>query len=318
MSTARHASSNISLIVLVAAVVGLGTAVAVLLVSGVLGGTGPENIPTALPAASGTIAAVIAAGDVATCSSTDDDATAALVDSMDGTVLLLGDAAYPAGRADDFEECYAPTWGRHLERTRAVPGNHDYDTPAARPFFRYFDEAAGPAGRGYYSFDLGTWHVIALNSECEHVDGGCDEDSEQVEWLREDLAATDASCVLAFWHEARFSSGEHGDTKSVGVLWEVLAEAHADLVLAAHDHDYERFEPLDANGDPDPDGMPSFVVGSGGAPLREIETARPGSFVRDDEHHGVLRLELTDGGYSWAFVDTGPRTLDEGVGRCRA
>src|SRR5215203_4457178 len=155
-------------------------------------------------------AQVVAAGDIASCRTEGDEATAELVEGIEGTVLALGDEAYPTGTKANFEECYGPSWGRFKERTKPVPGNHEYYTEGARAYFEYFGEAAGDPEGGYYSFELGSWHVVALNSNCE--EGRCGPGSRQRRWLKEDLAASEeARCTLAYMHHPRFSSGEkHG------------------------------------------------------------------------------------------------------------
>ncbi|MFL5539336.1 MAG: metallophosphoesterase family protein, partial [Longimicrobiaceae bacterium] len=203
---------------------------------------------------------VLAAGDIGDCTLRDVSATAALLDTLPGEVLAVGDEAYPHGSADDFRRCYDPNWGRHRARTHPTPGNHEYTDSTARAYFDYFGAAAGARGKGWYSFDLGAWHLVALNSEVDASAG-----SEQERWLRDDLRAHPARCVLAFWHRARFSSGRHGSTAAVAPLWRDLQAAGAELVVQGHDHDYERFAPLDADGRPDRHGLRSFVVGTGGA-----------------------------------------------------
>ena len=264
----------------------------------------------ALPAAD---VVVLAAGDIGECALQDDRATAALLDSIPGEVLALGDEAYPHGSAYDFSHCYAPTWGRHRARTHPTPGNHEYTDTTATAYFDYFGAAAGPRGKGWYSFDLGAWHLVALNSE---VDAGAG--SEQERWLRRDLREHRARCVLAFWHRARFSSGRHGSTAEVAPLWRALQEAGAELVVQGHDHDYERFDPLDADGRRDPHGLRSFVVGTGGAQRHGFGAPVAGSVVRTRDWAGVLKLTLRARSYAWEFVPVGgPRPADHGEGTCR-
>jgi hypothetical protein len=256
---------------------------------------------------------VLAAGDIGDCNFPDDKATAALLDSIPGEVLALGDEAYPHGSAYDFGHCYEPTWGRHRARTHPTPGNHEYTDPAASAYFDYFGAAAGPRGKGWYSFDLGAWHVVALNSEVDASAG-----SAQERWLRDDLRAHPARCVLAFWHRARFSSGRHGSTAAVAPLWRDLQAAGAELVVQGHDHDYERFDPLDADGRRDRHGPRSFVVGTGGAQRHGFGAPVPGSVVRTRDHAGVLKLTLRARSYAWEFIPVGgPRPADHGEGTCR-
>lgn len=256
-------------------------------------------------------AVLVGAGDIAGCSSDGDEATAALLDTIPGTVFTLGDNAYSSGTAEQFAECYHPSWGRHRERTRPVPGNHDYGTPGAAPYFDYFGENAGEPGKGYYSYDLGDWHVIALNSEID-IEAG----SEQLAWLAADLAANPATCTVAYWHHPRFSSGSHGSDSDLRDLWRMLDEAGVDLALTGHDHDYERFAPQDADGNADPDGIRQFVVGTGGADLRPFDGVEPNSERRIDGTAGVLKLELYEDSYRWTFIATDGTVRDEGEGAC--
>jgi hypothetical protein len=255
---------------------------------------------------------VLAAGDIADCSSTADSATADLLDANAGTVLTLGDNAYEDGTAQEFAQCYEPTWGRHKARTSPAPGNHDYHTPGAAGYFGYFGSAAGPPGRGYYSFDLGDWHVVSLNSESDTGAGGT-----QVAWLEADLASTSADCVLAYWHKPRWTSGRYTDQVVVQTLWNVLYDAGADVVLAGHDHNYQRYPQTNKSGAPEPArGIRSFVVGTGGRhlyPLAADARREAGS----DETWGVLALTLHPSGYSWRFLAVaGSSYTDSGTGTC--
>jgi len=179
-------------------------------------------------------------------------------------VLALGDTQYPSGSLADFQRIYTRNWGRFRDITFPVPGNHEYGTSDARGYYEYFGQRAGEPDKGYYSYDLGSWHLIALNSECDRI-GGCGASDPEASWLRQDLAAHPRSCVLAYWHRPRFSSGSHGNQLDQDALWRILAKANADLVLTAHDHDYERFVPMNALGEADPEGLTEFVVGTGGA-----------------------------------------------------
>ena len=261
-------------------------------------------------------ATLLAAGDVASCRSTGDEATAALLDGLAGTIVTLGDNVYERGAAEEFAACYDPSWGRHRDRTRPAPGNHDYGTPGARGYFDYFGAAAGDPGLGYYSFDLGAWHVVALNSNCGAV--GCRRGGAQEAWLRADLAAHPAPCTLAFWHHPRFSSGLHGPNDDVAPLFATLHELGADVVLAGHDHSYERFAPLDPDGRPDAAaGVRSFVVGTGGRSHYAVGPRLAGSEAADGTAFGVLELTLHDGGYDWRFHPAGGSTFsDAGSDRC--
>ena len=261
---------------------------------------------------------ILAAGDIAMCTYQDDEATAELLNLSAGPILTLGDTAYPEGSEEDFAECYDPTWGEQKARTRPVPGNHDYDTENAAPYFAYFGPAAGPPDRGYYSFDLAGWHIVALNSNCDHVPGGCSDGSPQLEWLRDDLAQNQTPCTLAYWHHARFSSGFHGNDDDVAAFFDVLYQADADVVLTGHDHDYERWAPVDPEGNVDQArGIREFVVGTGGAPLRPFETVHPASEVRNAETHGILQMTLLPDAYDWEFLpEEGGTFTDSGRAEC--
>jgi hypothetical protein len=268
---------------------------------------------------------LIAVGDIADCAEPGDEATAALVRRIDGTVATLGDHAYPSGSQQQFAECYDPSWGTVKTRTRPAPGNHDYETRNANGYFAYFGGAAGDPGRGYYSYDLGAWHIIVLNSNCDAV-GGCEAGSSQGQWLRADLAAHPASCTLAYWHHPLFSSGkEHGGEEAMRPAWEMLYQAGADVVLAGHEHNYERFAPQDPNGQLDAQrGIRQFVVGTGGKSLYGFGRPLRTSEVRSAESFGVLGLTLRPNGYDWAFIPTGARggnrgdsrVIDDGSGDC--
>jgi hypothetical protein len=231
-------------------------------------------------------------------------------------VFTLGDNANPDGTAAEFAECYDPTWGRHKARTRPAAGNRDYNTTDASAYFDYFGAAAGDAGKGYYSYDVGDWHVVVLNSNCSEV-GDCTTDSPQGQWLRADLAANPTTCTLAYWHEPLFSS--KGGTSSVEDFWQMLYEAGADVVLNGHRHNYERFAPQDPNGVADPEhGIREFVVGTGGVDLSSFgSTTQPNSEVRNSDTHGVLKLTLHSTGYDWEFIPVAGSTFtDSGSAAC--
>jgi ABC-type transporter MlaC component len=262
---------------------------------------------------------LVGAGDIASCSSDGDEATATLLDTIDGTVFTLGDHAYEAGTPIEFAACYEPSWGRHKSRTRPSPGNHDYLTPSASGYFDYFGPAAGDPDRGYYSYGLGAWHIIVLNSNCSDV-GGCGPGSPQERWLRADLAAHPATCTLAYWHHPRFSSGAQGNEADVTAFWQALYEHGAEIVLGGHDHVYERFAPQKPNGEPDPvGGVRQFVVGTGGATRHRFDgPPTANSESRDDDTFGVLKLTLHPTSYEWRFIPVAGRTFtDSGRGRCR-
>lgn len=275
-------------------------------------------IAPASPADSSASPAVfVGAGDISSCNNDHDEETARVLDGIEGTVFTLGDNAYGEGTAEQFADCYDPTWGRHRDRTQPVPGNHEYRTEGAGPYFDYFGEKAGDPDLGYYSFDLGGWHIVALNTNCDDIDG-CEKDSAQVEWLREDLAAHPAQCTLAYGHHPRFSSGEHGNDDEIEPLWDTLYEGGVDVVLAGHDHTYERFAPQDPTGAPDPEhGIREFVVGTGGAGHYDFENMAANSEIRDNTAYGVLKLTLDPTGYAWEFVPIeGDAFTDSGSGTC--
>jgi hypothetical protein len=260
--------------------------------------TAADDLPFE-PTGSGAV--LVGAGDIASCGEEGAELTARLLDTIPGTVFTTGDNAYPDGTAGDFSECYAPTWGRHRDRTRPAPGNHDYHTTDAEGYFDYFGSAAGTAGQGYYSYDLGGWHIISLNSEID-MDTG----SAQEEWLRTDLGAHPGRCTLAYWHKPRFSSGSrHGSSGSPAPLWEALYESGAEVILNGHEHLYERFAPQSPDGSLDRErGIQQFIVGSGGASPYGFSTPLPNSQARNDSDLGVLKLTLYPEGYTWEFVPT--------------
>lgn len=277
--------------------------------------TGPSTPPV-----------IAAAGDIA-CSSSVASPTACrhaqtsdlLVGRGFDAVLALGDLQYPSGALSDFQAYYQPTWGRVKGITRPVPGNHEYGTTGAAGYFDYFGPSAGERGKGYYSFDLGTWHVIALNSTCWEV-GGCHAGSAQEQWLRADLAAHQRVCTLAYWHSPRFTSGSvHGSDSGVGPFWEALYEHGADIVLSAHQHNYERFAPQTPAGLPDDaNGIHQFVVGTGGRSLYTFDSPPlQNSIVRNDDTFGVLSISLHPTWFAWEFIpEAGGAFTDSGSAAC--
>lgn len=269
----------------------------------------PSPLPTPIPSGPQVF---VGAGDIAMCDGSGDETTAGLLDRIGGTVFALGDNAYPSGRTEDYRDCYAPSWGRHLGRTRPAPGNHDYESPGAAPYFQYFGANAGPSGLGYYSFDLGAWHIISLNSNI-----AAQTNSAQGEWLKFDLASNQsAKCTLAMWHHPLFSSGPNGDNGNMRDFWRLLYDAGAEIVLVGHDHDYERFAPQDADGRLDRvRGIREFVAGTGGGTLRELTGFHLNSEARITLAYGVLKLTLQTDNYQWEFIPaSGP--ADAGTGTC--
>jgi len=263
-------------------------------------------------------AVLVGAGDIADCTDlSGGEATAKLLEKISGTVMAVGDLAYPDGSRKNFE-CYDKTWGRVKSRTRPAPGNHEFHSAGATPYFDYFGSAAGDPKLGYYSYELGSWHIIVLNSECTDV-GGCETGSPQEKWLRADLAAHPVACTLAYWHKPLFSSGNaHGNDLTVKPLWQALYDANADVVIGGHDHDYERFAPQNPEGVADPKrGIREFVVGTGGKNHRPFGEIKANSEVRDFTAFGVLKLSLRPAGYDWEFIpEAGKGFTDSGSGSC--
>ena len=256
---------------------------------------------------------LVGAGDIADCSGTGDDATAQLLDGIPGTVFAAGDDAYPDGSDADYAKCYDPTWGRHKARTRPAIGNHEYQTPDQLGYWHYFGAAAGDSGKFYYSYDLGAWHIVVLNSNIGTAAG-----SVQEQWLRADLARNTKPCVLAYWHHPRFSSGSHGSSTVLQPLWQALYDYNAEIVISGHDHNYQRFAPQTSDGTADPvRGIREFVVGTGGeshytfpAPIANTEAYNYDTF-------GVLKLTLSASSYSWEFIPVAGGTYrDSGSGSC--
>ena len=270
--------------------------------------------PAAPPPPAGPTAVLVGAGDISTCKNNNDEDTARLLDRQDGVIFTAGDNAYEEGTIQEFQNCYAPTWGRHLLRTRPSPGNHEYDTPGAAGYYSYFGANAGPPGLGYYSYELAGWHIISLNSNVAARTG-----SPQYEWLSADLAATSATCAAAYWHHPLFSSGDHGNYSVMRAIWRLLYDHGVEIVISGHDHDYERFAPQTADGQFDSvRGIRSFVVGTGGKSLDVFKQIQPNSEVRDSSTYGVLKLTLRSNSYDWEFMPAGGGGFrDFGGGTCR-
>jgi hypothetical protein len=286
-------------------------------------GTG-DTPGTPLPGADSTLlpgpaAVLLAVGDIAECESDGDERTGALAASLRGTIATLGDTAYDRGTRRELETCFGPSWGPVKERIAwAAHGNHDYMTDDGAPLREYLGLAAVRGGRTYFSDSLGSWHVVVLDSNCGKVEGGCGPDSPQVAWLQADLAASDARCTIALFHHPRWSSGYHGDTDSIDAVWQALVEGGVDVVLNGHEHDYERFVPLDASGAPDPGGITQVVVGTGGGNLRGFRSPpADGSVVRRSTLFGLVEAVLGDGAWAIRFVAADGSTIDEADGACR-
>lgn len=272
------------------------------------------NDPQPVPAAE---AILLAAGDIADCNSPGDEATAALLAERPGTIQSLGDTVYQYGTALELLHCYDPSWGRFKDRTHPATGNHDYGSANAAPYFDYFGAAAGEIGKGYYSYDLGSWHIVVLNSNCSAV-GGCNPGSTQETWFKADLAAHPKKCTLAAWHAPRFSSGLHQNNTSVSAFYQDAYDAGVDVILTGHDHDYERFAPQDPSGAADTSrGIRQFVIGTGGIALRSFAAVQPNSQARIAGEYGILQLNLHPDSYEWQFVpEAGKNQTDSGAGTC--
>lgn len=261
---------------------------------------------------------LVGAGDVAQChgkpaSESVAAKAAALIEQIPGPVFVAGDLAYETGKEKEFTNCYGPSWGRFKARTLPAPGNHDYDSPNAAPYYAYWGSAAGQPGKGYYSVQIGSWRVIALNSNID-ADAG----SEQERWLRSELKTHRARCTLAFWHHPVFSSGWAGNNPKMRDIFQTLYEAGADLIINGHDHVYERFAPQNAQGSADPvRGIREFIVGTGGADHQWFYEVRANSEVRQSGVFGILKLTLRAEGYAWEFIPIEGETFhDAGEGKC--
>ena len=270
-------------------------------------------LPIYAQAAPQTSIAIYAAGDIGQCNSIGAALTAGLLKQNTGPVLVLGDIAYRDGSPEEFIRCYAPHWGDLRDRIYPAPGNHEYRTQDAAGYFGYFGARAGDPARGYYSFDVGPWHILSLNSNRELED-----DAPQLQWLETDLRQHKQRCVLAFWHHARYSSGPHGSDARTQALWSMLYRHGVSVVVAGHDHDYERFAPMNAQGERDDlHGMRSFVVGTGGAILYELDARHPLSEAWNDTEWGVLKLMLRQDSYAWEFLPVASGTFrDAGSAQC--
>ena len=275
---------------------------------------------------------LIAVGDIAVCGTQGDEATGALVDSLlladssrkvESVVATLGDNAYPSGPqgvTNDFPRCFSPSWGspRIMRVIHTAPGNHDYDSGSGDPYFTYFGSRAGPAGKGYYSYDVGGWHLISLNSELYFEAGDDAQAKAQEDWLRNDLAQHRTLCALAYFHRPYFTSGTYRTTTQVRPLLEILAAGGVDLVLNGHEHDYERFAPQTAQGVADStNGVEEIVVGTGGGQLRAFQyPLAPNSRAQIQGRFGVLKVALGPDRYTHAFIDTQGKIWDPGGRKC--
>jgi hypothetical protein len=294
--------------------------------------TPPPATASAREVALAGAAVLIGVGDIADCGSDGDEGTARIVDSVlkadsvakvEDAVFTLGDNAYPVGSVANFAQCWGSSWGDPkkgiMGKIRPTPGNHEHETDMAAPYYLYFKERAGDPQKGYYSYDLGEWHVIALNSAIAVQPIFRDADRRaQEEWLRKDLADHPAKCTIAYWHHPRWSSGYHGNDSDMGPIMQILYDANADVVLVGHDHHYERFAPLNPAGVIDTArGITQILAGTGGGHLRGLRRGLArNSLVRIQGHFGVLKLTLGAGEYRHAFLDTQGRVWDTGGGKC--
>ena len=262
---------------------------------------------------------VLAAGDIAYCPSaaaaSNAAATAAVLRRAPGVpVLLLGDLAYLNGTPSEFRDCFDPTWGVEKPRLRPSPGNHEYNTLDATGYYAYFGTQAGRTARGYYSFDIGDWHIVSLNSNIDAQAG-----SAQELWLRDDLAKTARTCTLAYWHHPLFTSSPRGYNAKMKDIWRALFESRATVILNGHEHNYERFAKQNADGVADPvNGIRQFIVGTGGIGMTPMLTPVANSEVRNSLTFGALQLTLASNSYAWDFVPAVEGVVvDSGTANCR-
>ncbi|HSA54782.1 MAG TPA: Ig-like domain-containing protein [Gemmatimonadaceae bacterium] len=255
---------------------------------------------------------LVGAGNIARCDMSIDEATARLLDAIPGTVFTAGDNTYDSGTLTDISTCFGASWGRHKSRIRPSAGDREFSVSGASGYFGYFGAAAGPTGKGYYSYDLGDWHVVVLNSSIATSAG-----SAQEQWLRADLAASTKPCTIAYWHYPRFSSFSTHTRASVKPLWDALYAAGAEIVVNGHYRFYERYAPQSPTGQADPKGIRQFIVGTGGTGQNPFDTVMPNSEVRKTGIFGVLKLTLGSGTYAWEFVPVAGQTFtDQGTGTC--
>jgi acid phosphatase type 7 len=272
------------------------------------GSSASTAVPTLMPTGSSDDIVLVGAGDISECDSDNDELTAQLLDAIPGTVFTVGDNAYESGTYNEYINCYDPTWGRHKDRTRPSPGNHEYNSEGAAGYFQYFGNVPS-----YYAYDLGAWRIYALNSEIN-----VSSTSAQITWLQDDLADNPTQCVLAYWHRPRWSSGNnHGSDEDYQTLWQILYDAGAELVVNGHEHNYERFAEMNAEGAVTSPGLREIVVGTGGRHLYEFDSPLPASEVRNDSTYGVLKLTLRADAYDWEFIPiAGSSFTDSGSTNC--
>ena len=266
---------------------------------------------------------IVAAGDIA-CNSNNTTSntchhqiTSDLIMRINpDAILTLGDNQYENGELVNYNAFYGPSWGRVLEKTFPSPGNHEYGTAGAAGYFDYFGQRAGNPLKGYYSYDIGSWHIVSLNSNCGSV-GGCSTNSTQAEWLDSDLSSHNNACTLVYWHHPRFSAGSHGDNSFMDYFWQLLDSHNVDIALAGHDHNYQRFAPMDLTGSADANGIREFVVGTGGKSHYSLDSSAHSTLeAYDTSTFGVLKMTLHDTSYDWEFVGESGNTIDSGTWNC--
>ena len=259
---------------------------------------------------------LIGAGDIANCETQHDEQTAALIAGYpEAAVFSIGDNAYGEGTREDFDKCFEPSWGPLKDRLRPVPGNHDYKTNLGLPYYDYFGEAAGEPGLGYYSYELGSWHIVTLNSNCTQVD--CGPGSAQVRWLYEDLRLNKQRCTLLYWHHPYWSTDAQQGSSTVETFWKIANRFRAEVVVNGHDHFYERYAPMNSQSKYDKEGVRMFIVGTGGSDLHALPEIRPNNIARDNSTFGVIKFNLYSSRYEWEFIPTeGGQFTDSGAGEC--
>ena len=269
------------------------------------GGGGNNQAP-------GRTAIVLGVGDIGMCNRPGVAETARLVAGLEGLLLLAGDIAYFQGSAANFRDCFNPEWGRFRDRWYATPGNHEYESAGAGPYFDYFGDAAGHDRTGYYATTVGDWLVLMLNSNIPAGRG-----SAQWEFARQQLDRQRTPCTMAVWHHPLFSSGPNGGNAHMRDMWSLLEAARAEVVLNGHDHLYERFGRQQADGTADPaNGVRQFTAGTGGADLYNFVRAAPNSEARIMQY-GVVRFTLRPALFEWAFLGVDGSVSDSGLDTCR-
>jgi acid phosphatase type 7 len=266
-------------------------------------------------------AILIGAGDISVCGQVGDNQTAALVDRLlvqfpQASIFTAGDNSQTIGELYEYTDCFGPSWGRFKERIHPSPGNHDWYTEHGRYYFEYFGANAGKYGLGYYSYDFGGWHIVSLNSNCDDVD--CSAESPQAQWLRADLSNNQSNCTLVTWHHPLWSSGLAPIQTAVDTFWKIASDYGVEVIVNGHDHHYERFTPLDRDGNPNPvSGTREFIVGTGGAWLHELGAPLETSEVRDNTANGVIVFVLYPQRYEWYFLPVQPGAFtDSGSSMC--